>query len=382
MEHYVKRRRRSHFDRAALRVVVLLLGDSSLARAHGARTHMWWPMSAPPPPSPPPPLNTSALCGVSDLNAASRPRTDLLELLPAPASATVARHGGRCAHRYAHLEAAWNACVSMRVCAGVVRDNGLKCSSSQPKLHYELRGGVPTPLFGADAWVCPSRLTPARTIVRGTPSLAEGFSFAMLGGCAQPEYGCEKIFELRTALSSARAAGGWAVAVLTDGGVPGHFLSSVVGADIVVPISTEKYLTQYTKRIDSRFEMNGALQEDLRAKKLIAYAQSPFERTVFLDSDTYVMNTEVRRLFTTLGRFDLAAAFECCRKVWGGVHHGADVRDPMLGWEMQAGVVAYMKIAAHPRPPSPPPQSPSHAPPHAHLALLNPALINHEPTPH
>ena len=39
---------------------------------------------------------------------------------------------------------------------------------------------------------------------------------------------------------------------------------------------------------------------DVRGHKLLAYTQSPFERTVFLDGDTFVRTARVEMLFDAL----------------------------------------------------------------------------------
>jgi len=59
-----------------------------------------------------------------------------------------------------------------------------------------------------------------------------------------------------------------------------------------------------------------AIDDDPRVKKLRAYDQSPFAKTVFLDGDTLVRSPAVSELFSLLGTYDLAAAFECCRVLY------------------------------------------------------------------
>ena len=77
----------------------------------------------------------------------------------------------------------------------------------------------------------------------------------------------------------------------------------------------------------------------------VAYAQSPFERTVYLDGDTYVRTARVAMLFELLKTYDLAAAFECCRVFWSDSTRPYDAADAQLrGWEMQTGVLAYRRV--------------------------------------
>ena len=97
---------------------------------------------------------------------------------------------------------------------------------------------------------------------------------------------------------------------------------------------------------------------DVRGHKLLAYTQSPFERTIFLDGDTFVRTARVEMLFDALEvgvgvrirvrlrvkvrvgnpnlnpkpnpnpnpnpypnqHFELAAAFECCRVDWASTN--------------------------------------------------------------
>lgn len=77
--------------------------------------------------------------------------------------------------------------------------------------------------------------------------------------------------------------------------------------------------------------------------QLRAYPQSPFERTIFLDGDTYVRSVDVLQLFSLLRSFDLAAAFECCRLRWAEPRLPYDRTGLMRGWEMQTGVMAYVR---------------------------------------
>jgi len=85
-----------------------------------------------------------------------------------------------------------------------------------------------------------------------------------------------------------------------------------------------------------------AIDDDPRVKKLRAYDQSPFAKTVFLDGDTLVRSPAVSQLFTLLDDYDLAAAFECCRVLYSS-GKPYDPSGHLRGWEMQTGVMAYRR---------------------------------------
>jgi len=228
-------------------------------------------------------------------------QTNLRALLPSLPDADLSLHDGRCSRRYADLDAAWTACMAEPACAGVVRDNGLRCSSPPPlrgrgkgggrrqqgKLEYELRGhGIES---GATvAWACPSRLA-ALEVVTGTfaaprspsgaASAAQGYIFITLGACARPGYACHFVRETRDAIRALRLVDSQRpIAVLSDGSVPTQPLLKATGSDLVTVIDVGS--------LRGKSKAAGTTA-DLRVRKLLAYGQSPFEQTVFLDADTH-----------------------------------------------------------------------------------------------
>lgn len=160
-----------------------------------------------------------------------------------------------------------------------------------------------------------------------------GFVFILFGACSGDSsggYDCLHLKELREAITSLRriyppGEVGRGVAILSDGAVPGEWLYAHLQPDLVQQVVLS----------------SNVLDSDLRAKKLLAYGQSPYARTVFLDADTLVLSREAEQLFGALDRFDLAAAFECCRVYWSASLTPYDAAGFFKGWELQAGVMAY-----------------------------------------
>lgn len=193
----------------------------------------------------------------------------------------------RCTVRHLTLEQAGEACGARAECVGVVRDNGIRCANEIRQ--FELRGGFAMPQRGHVSWVCASRYRPPVGHVAPSAKGAKaGFVFMLLGSCAKPEYACTHVLELAEAIKSIRALAlrpARPIAVLSDGGGPTHeWIWEHLKPDLVQPI-----------RPDGQ-----ELGDDLRGRKLLAYAQSPFERTVFLDGDTYVRSARVEMLFDAL----------------------------------------------------------------------------------
>ena len=125
------------------------------------------------------------------------------------------------------------------------------------------------------------------------------------------------------------------VAVLSDGGGPTHeWVWEHLRPDIVQPLLPD---------VNAEMDDHG---DDVRGRKLMAYTQSPFERTVFLDGDTFVRSVRVEMLFEALDRFELAAAFECCRVDWSSSATPFDGGGFFRGWEMQTGVMAQRRSPA------------------------------------
>jgi hypothetical protein len=82
--------------------------------------------------------------------------------------------------------------------------------------------------------------------------------------------------------------------------------------------------------------------------KIIAMRCSPYEKTLFLDTDTYLCES-VADVFAVLDRFDFAAALEPCQHdpTFGKVHApeaGEDLPDAII--EHTSGVIAYKRTAA------------------------------------
>ena len=101
------------------------------------------------------------------------------------------------------------------------------------------------------------------------------------------------------------------IAILSDGGLPHDWVWEHLKPDIVQPLTVEGQQDY---------------GEDVRGRKLLAYTQSPFEASVFLDGDTYVRSSSVQLLFDALRTFELAAAFECCRVEYGSPNTPYDSR--------------------------------------------------------
>ena len=73
---------------------------------------------------------------------------------------------------------------------------------------------------------------------------------------------------------------------------------------------------------------------DAFAEKIRNMAASPFERSIFLDTDTYVAN-HLRQLFALLDKFDMAAALA------PGYRGGNDPEVPPAFFELNTGVIAW-----------------------------------------
>ena len=238
----------------------------------------------------------------------------------------------RCAMRHATLRSATKACAGMPQCVGVVRDNGMHCAGmmvGRQMLRFELRGGYATPQGGHVAWVCPAHYKePEGHVAPHAKGAKAGFVFMLLGSCTQPEYACTHVHELADAIASIRALKlqpERPIAILSDGGLPHDWVWEHLKPDIVQPLAVEGQ------------EDYG---EDVRGRKLLAYTQSPFEDSVFLDGDTFVRSSSVQLLFDALRTFELAATFECCRVEYSNPNQPFDTRGFFRGWEMQTGVMA------------------------------------------
>jgi hypothetical protein len=302
-----------------------------------------------------------------------RPRTNLVQLLPSLPGSDVNLHSGRCSRRYSTLESAWDACIAEPACSGVVKDNGIPCTSAtrgflwikkktaEEKRRFELRGGGARRGPGV-AWVCPQRLARADESGRTLPATrrrrgqgksrhkdapvaalsnsgvaspeSEGYLFIALGPCPMPDYDCLFLREARDAVTNLRKVDGRRpIAVVSDGGVPSSVLLKVLGVDMVTVIN----LPNQTSSDENADHFEG----DARVRKLLAYGQTPFQRTVFMDGDTFVRSSEVTMLFDALGEFELAATFECCRVSWSASNRPFDKDGFFRGWELQTGVMAY-----------------------------------------
>ena len=172
----------------------------------------------------------------------------------------------------------------------------------------------------------PRRLTtdpraPRAAEINGSyADVSSGFVFILLGACSLPEYACQHVLELREAIASVRT---WyprgserQIAILSDGAIPEPWLNLNLQPDRIEQLEGDRLGDRpHAPRRGSAWQ-KALLDKDVRARKLLAYGQSPFDRTVFLDADTLVMSGEVGLLFHVLDRFDLAAAFECCRIYW------------------------------------------------------------------
>lgn len=242
----------------------------------------------------------------------------------------------RCSVRFQNVEEAWSACLQRTSCLGVVKDNGISCGGSHRQ--YELRASVPRPEKGPLAFVCSERVEARRAMQqqhsldqRKGLNLSAGFLFIVLGACDKPAMSCSHLVDLENSVRLLRAHGmGYPIAVLSDGGVDDVWFRKHVAVDLIEHVSEEDGGA-------------GLTLPDPRGRKLLAYSQSPFLKTVYLDADTAVLSKEVKSLFSALDRFDLAASFECCRTVWSESKTPYDRGGFMYGWEMQTGVMAYAK---------------------------------------
>jgi hypothetical protein len=72
--------------------------------------------------------------------------------------------------------------------------------------------------------------------------------------------------------------------------------------------------------------------------KITYLGQSPYEQTLFLDTDTYVCD-DVSEVFSLLDAFDLAAAHDPARLYYAGVSHPSQL--PKSFPELNTGVLAY-----------------------------------------
>ncbi|KAL1529165.1 hypothetical protein AB1Y20_000124 [Prymnesium parvum] len=250
--------------------------------------------------------------------------TNLLELLPSDGS-------GRCAHRHADAATALRACAALPACGGVSRDNGLSCATRHGRAShkFELRAGTAELRRNALSFVCKERRRELRQLRRPGASAAQGVAFIMIGTCDDTSYNCNFVQEVKQAVSAVRSIyrgrADRSIAVLADGGISMQWIYDNIQPDIVQPLV-----------------FNDILDYDPRAKKLLAYPQTPFEQTVFMDGDTYALRN-FDMLFNILSRFELAAAFECCRLYWPTKHVPYDEHGFFQGWEMQTGVMAYRK---------------------------------------
>mmetsp|Transcript_29041 Transcript_29041/g.60951 ORF Transcript_29041/g.60951 Transcript_29041/m.60951 type:complete len:409 (+) Transcript_29041:276-1502(+) len=262
-------------------------------------------------------------------------KINLMQLIPPTPSYQAAnpKHGGRCEWRYQELRLAIEKCAAVAACTGVTRDNGLQCSGGLSS--YELRTGSGQPAKHAASFMCKERMRELRQLRRlNEPEFENGVVFILMGGCGTPSNDCGKVNEAREAIQSVRAVlsrppsrgSPIGIAILTDGGFEPDWLMKHLQPNIVQPLTFTEV----------------GLDDDLRAKKLLAYTQTPFKHTVFMDVDTYVLRP-FDELFEALTKFDLAAAFECCRLSWADTARPYDARGFMKGWEMQTGVMAYRR---------------------------------------
>ena len=297
--------------------------------------------------------NSSACVPTQYLNS------NLMELLPSKPDANMKLHDGRCSRRYTSMESAWAACMVEAACTGVVRDNGLDCVGARPRNRmqhgshqFELRSGA-LQLGSGLAWTCPQRLeafekaaAQVTTLVSPNASAAladdrEGYMFIVLGACPRPKLDCTFLEEVRLAILALRAQTKFRgnrprsrirprpIAVVTDRSIAPEALMAFLQPDIVRTIPAKELTGSSVTR-----------STDLRVRKLVAYRHTPFERTIFFDGDTHVRSYAVAMLFETLDHFELAAAFECCRRDYNAMSVPYDPNGFMRGWEMQTGVMA------------------------------------------
>jgi hypothetical protein len=252
-------------------------------------------------------LQTAPIRRLEELESCSYEKlehTNLPELLPSLPGANLKKYDGRCSRRFNRFEAAWAACMKEPACVGVEKDNGLACGGghrrlngrgeSNPPFVYELRGGGNSQRGPGTAWVCRKRLkkqqaTGSLAVHPNAPSGAvsarEGFVFIALGACAQPNYDCLFLREVRDAIAALRARVGAAanrrpVAVISDGAISAPALMEKLQPDLVKVIPQEA--------LSGRL----ASDSDQRVRKLLAYRHPPFEKNVFFDGDTHVRDAK------------------------------------------------------------------------------------------
>ena len=127
-----------------------------------------------------------------------------------------------------------------------------------------------------------------------------GFAFILLGPCTIPEYNCTAVLEMREAIASLRVhqqqpgVTPRAIAILSDGAIPAAWLMASLRPDRVVALQAPE--RQPPERSSKRSALDGNaaagggnafgdIVKDLRTRKLLAYGQTPFARTIFLDGD-------------------------------------------------------------------------------------------------
>ena len=200
----------------------------------------------------------------------------------------------RCTVRHLTLEQAGAACAARAECVGVARDNGIQCGTERRQ--FELRGGFVMPQRGHVSWVCTSRYkAPVGRVAPSAKGAKAGFVFMLLGSCAKPQYACTHVLELAEAIKSIRALElrDRPIAVLSDGGGPTlEWIWDHLKPDIVQPLLPDGGGGGGGGGGGRGGGGGGGDQsdpgDDPRGRKLLAYTQSPFERTVFLDGDTFV----------------------------------------------------------------------------------------------
>ena len=322
-------------------------GATSIRAAWHAQTNASEPylQALPPPPrvsqpSPPPSVNHGRrLFASNSYVSASRnqsrhacgdmqkwPNTNLERLLPSMPNSDLSRHGGRCSRRYEDFETAWAACLAETACVGVVRDNGLRCQRQRARrrqssggrgvlMSFELRGGNLRSGPGA-AWVCPRRLQGVEEADSGLLAApdreswasavpAEGYVLIAFGPCSLPDGGCLFLREAREAIRALRSVdNSRPIAVLSDGAIAASELLALLGCDLVKTVSDAAARRVGHKGSGgsggsggdkgeeaswrARVAMAARVTGDHRVRKLLAYGESPFQRTVFLDGDTCV----------------------------------------------------------------------------------------------
>ena len=102
----------------------------------------------------------------------------------------------------------------------------------------------------------------------------------------------------------------------------------------------DESIAAYFRASPAPFSSVAAIPSQHRRVKVEYMSKTPFERTLYLDSDT-ALNADIRGMFAVLDRFDLALAHAHHRQPRQGARNRLDI--PAAFPEFNAGVILYRK---------------------------------------